>query len=433
MSILLCVCEAFQLDLLKDTLSFAVKHIPYYRRRSKVYSVPINNLSDLSKLPFVEPDEFVKNPQRFVSSKKWPDAVSYSSSTTGDIGRPRWHSEKEFQAYFEFCRRMGWTGVDMMSLSIHPFDQGPAPSFPDDIRAVAVPLLVPWHYEKIHRILRDGWEAPDGFHKVHHMHGFSPGLRILTEWFRQREIDPASFGIQLLEGYGSIQPEVWRRRLEKTWNARYIDRYGLSEIKHSSGVECADCGAYHFLPLVITEVVDIKTRKPVQEGIGIMVFTELYPFAQLQVLVRYWTGDIVEIAPACSHSSFGVRFLGRLLQSVVYRHPRAKPVVVGSLQVGEVCAEFPDIALSQISWADWAKDVGCPRFELSSEDSKLIIRVELRYSPELFPDRVREIKAHLGSALTEKVKDLGSAVKRREVDLQIQVAGPGEISNPVKV
>ena len=423
-----------QLTLLKDTLRFVLERIPYYRERSEDYSVSIKDIQDLAKLPFVEPDDFVNLPQNFASSMQWPSAVCYSSSTTGKMGRARWHIEEEYQAFYEFCRSMGWTkGGDKLTLSIHPFDQGPALSYPEDMRVVSVPLIVPWHYEKIHQILRDGWQAPNGFHQIYHLCGFSPGLRILTEWFIQRGIDPSGFGVKLLEGYGSIQPAVWRRKLEKIWDAPYIDRYGLSEVKHSSGIECTECGAYHFPPLVIAEVVDLKTREPIQEGIGVMVFTELYPFAQLQVLLRYWTGDIVEIVPSCTLSSFGVRFLGRLAHSVVLDIPRTNPLVAGSLQVGEICAELPDIALNPISWADWAQDVGAPRFHLSSKDSTLLIRVELRYSPDLFPERVQEMKDRLSSSLIEKMTGLRAAVASKEVDLQIEALGPGELGESIKV
>jgi len=420
------------LQRLQQTIQFAVKEIPYYRNRAAFYSKPVSTIEDLENLPFVMPNSFVADPRSFCSSSRWPDSVSFSSATTGSMGRPRWHLRAEKEAQIVYGQRKA--NPSGVTLVIHPFDQGAPLQIEEKPNDIYLPFFVPWHYELILNTLESGWASPAGQLPVSHIVAFSPALRILTTWLAERDRDPATFGVKEMVGYGSIQPLVWRRQLKKKWNAHYTDFYGLSEVKAVADT-CPICRNYHFLYPVIPEVVGPTSKQSVKQGVGVLVLTELMPFAQLQVLIRYWTEDLVEIASPCMLSPFGFKFRGRLADSVILKPQsnRTTEIVIGSLQTGEICSEFPDIAISKIPWASSFEDVGAPRFFLSGSEDTARLVVELRFTPELFQERTDQLIQSLRKAVLREITSLAAAVETGRTFLEIEAVGPGELQQITRV
>jgi len=427
-------------EQLADTLRFAVENIPWYRDRVDAYGGPLRSPEDLAQLPIIDRATVMADQRAFASSDELPSMISYSSSTTGGIGQPRWRNDAERLALANLLAssRDNAKGADSrdadgVTLVIHPFDQGPPVELMTATRRLYVGMFVPWHFELIHQILTEGWESPAGRLRVSAIDCFSPGLRILTEWFDQREIDPRGFGVKNLFGYGSLQPAAWRRRLTEQWGAAYCDLYGLSEVILSESAQCPLCRAYHFVFPIVPEVVDLTSRQPMTTGVGVLLLTELYPYAQLQLLMRYWTDDIVELVRPCPLGGMGIIFRGRRTSSVVIERGGRAPLVVGSLQVGEVCAEFADVAISEIPWAKWAIDVGIPRFSLTSVGREVRVIIELRYSPALFPERAVAVTGEVAAVLRREITGLSQAIDDCEVDLMVTCVGAGQIPENVKV
>jgi phenylacetate-coenzyme A ligase PaaK-like adenylate-forming protein len=427
-------------EQLNDTLRFAVENIPWYRDQADVYRGPLFTPQDLARLPIIDRATVMADQRAFASSDALPSVISYSSSTTGGIGQPRWRSEAEQLALASFLasardtvRRRDVHHTDGITLVIHPFDQGPPFEGMNETRRLYVGMFVPWHFELIKQILTDGWESPAGRLRITTIDCFSPGLRILTEWFDQRGIDPREFGVEMLIGYGSLQPARWRRRLSEVWGAGYCDLYGLSEVILSESAQCPLCEAYHFTFPIVPEVVDLVTRQPMTAGVGALLLTELYPYAQLQLFMRYWTDDIVELVPPCPLGGLGIKFRGRHTSSVIIGRGGRTPLVVGSVQVGSICADFADVAVSEIPWATWAHDVGTPRFSLSADDRQVRITVELRYSPSLFPERAALVADELDAVLRREISSLAQGIDDGEIDLLVTCVGAGQIPDAVKV
>lgn len=419
-------------EQLTDTVRFAVEHIPWYRERADRYAGPITSAEDLARLPILDRADVRADPRAFASSSEWPSSISYSSSTTGGVGQPRWRSDAE-QRELAALIAAAPADDDGITLAVHPLDQG-APAAPSSVtRRLTAGLLVPWHFEWIHQVLRDGWESPSGCVRVTTLDGFSPGLRVLTHWLLDRGIDPSTFGVRRIYGYGSIQPGHWRRRLEAVWGATYQDLYGLSEVMLSDAAQCPLCGAYHHRLPIVPEVLDLVTREPIEEGVGGLVLTELYPYAQLQLLVRYWTDDIVELAPPCPLGSFGIFVRGRRSMSAVIEHGPGRRLVVGGLQVGEVVAEHPDVAVTTLAWAPWATEAGAPRFRLEVRGSTIVATVGLRYDPGQFPAAAAAFVASILAQLRARVTGLAEWIDDGLVDLQVQTVPADLLGDPLKV
>jgi len=101
--------------------------------------------------------------------------------------------------------------------------------------------------------------------------------------------------------YGGFwQTERWRRRTREVWGARLLQEYGLTEFHQSYATECVHCGWYHFAPIVVEEVRDPHDpSRAVEGGVGRLYLTHLFPACLRQVMVRYDTGDLIEVGPTC--------------------------------------------------------------------------------------------------------------------------------------
>jgi hypothetical protein len=291
-------------------------------------------------------------------------------------------------------------------------------------------LFVPWHYEHVLDLLRNGWRWPGGVARISLLDASSPVLRVLTCWFERRGVDTRSFGVRHLEGYGSFHATNWRDRLVRSWGASYQDLFGLSEVKMSTARQCPLCNAYHFLLPIVAEIVDPMTRQPVTDGTGVLVLSELRPYAQLQVLLRYWTDDLVEVAGPCVAFGSGLQLLGRRSTSAVIERRGRRPLVVGDLQVADVCAELADVAQAEIAWAPWATDAGAPQCQVEAEGRTVLVTVGLRYAVDLFPRRTIEVVAAIRAGLLAKVSGLAEGVEMGDVKLEIRAADACDIDGP---
>src|SRR5262249_30793939 len=123
--------------------------------------------------------------------------------------------------------------------------------------------------------------------------------------------------LKYLVSFGEYVTAKWRSAYAEIWGCPLIDRYSLSEV-FGGATQSPVCGWYHFDPFVIPEVVSNRTKKPIAEGIGYLLLTALYPFQEAQPLVRYFTGDLVEVTHTkSSHPDcLAVRPLGRAVYGV---------------------------------------------------------------------------------------------------------------------
>jgi hypothetical protein len=148
---------------------------------------------------------------------------------------------------------------------------------------------------------------------------------------------------------------------------------------------------------VVTEVLHPKTLKPIQRGVGELVVTTLHPFVQAMPLIRYRTGDLVELGPRCATAGErGFRFRGRLAQCLL----DAKGNLRLSPQDVEAALDlFPEVArlahpLVELGVVK-SPDVGVPRFELQPDR----VRVEVRYEPVVFEAHARALQRSLQKTL----------------------------------
>jgi hypothetical protein len=289
------------------------------------------------------------------------------------------------------------------------------------------------------RVLRTEYDVPGHDRRISVLGGMGFQILFFTSWLLEQGVDPRGFGIAAVNVAGGFMPAHWRRFLEGAWGARVQDRFSLTESAAGASL-CARCGCFHPDPHLIAEAVDHDSGQPLQAGIGRLVLTNLHPFVQMQPLLRYDTGDLVELR-GCPLSARPVfRFLGRARNAASRVEGGRRRWLVFSAELHEVLATLPDLNLYEwFSNVRVARDrtVGSlPVMSLAAEpaeDGRLRLRLsaELRYAPHCHPARLdelrRQILAHLavvpGTTLAE---DLSSGA----VAFETRFLPPGGLRDP---
>lgn len=159
----------------------------------------------------------------------------------------------------------------------------------------------------------------------------------------QRDIEGPSLGLRHIvtggePGGGLVSV---RRRIEDAFHADVTEAMGLGDISPSLYGECPMKGGMHFCgqALVWVELIDPDTRDPlsIEAGaIGEPVYTSLV--REAMPLIRFRSGDVVEIGTSCpcGRTGFRQRVLARVDDMFIVRgvnvYPSAVQAVVGEFR-----------------------------------------------------------------------------------------------------
>ena len=161
-------------------------------------------------------------------------------------------------------------------------------------------------------------------------------------------LSPLDLGLRigLFGGEPGLQDRRFRSGIEKKWGFRAVDaNYGMSEVLSIFGSECdARCGL-HFEggDAVLPEIrkADSDETLAFEPGsVGELVLTHLQ--RQCQPLVRYRTGDVVEVLStdrcACGRGTPRFRVVGRVDEMIVVRGLNVFPSAIAEVihQFGEL-------------------------------------------------------------------------------------------------
>lgn len=119
---------------------------------------------------------------------------------------------------------------------------------------------------------------------------------------------------KLLPGGGFLSGSR-RKLLEKTWNAKAYNMFGMSEMFGPMAGECTCQDGQHYLDdYLMIEIIDPETGMPAAEGaVGVAVYTTLWKKGF--PLLRYWTDDVISLKNepcGCGSSLPRIYYHGRL-------------------------------------------------------------------------------------------------------------------------
>lgn len=420
---------------LVETLAHAAAHAPYYRRTWGRTWRRVRSVRELPALPFLTKAEAIRNQRALVTTEGRAFVGVVSSGTHARDGRllrvPRTEDEAQALAELEAQVYGDAPADDGWGLEVRNVHHG--------VLGEAKPgrLVVPWTYTaQALRLLEDVLDGPqaDG-RRVTSMVVGAGAITAFTSWLLARDVDPARFGVSVIGTNGFRLAPRWKARVAAAFDATVLDNYSLSELP-TPALECTTCGFNHWLlPPVVSEVVDPFTKMPLTKGVGVLVVTTLVPFVSAMPLVRYWTGDLVELGPRCDAvDDVGFRFRGRLEQSLATKQ---HGVLVAVQDVMDVVESSPLTArhphpMERLELIDGV-ECGAGKVELSLSTTRgrvsPKVRVELRFDPRLFPEEAEAFGGELAKALLAASPALRKLERSKAGELEVALCAPGTLKN----
>jgi hypothetical protein len=252
------------------------------------------------------------------------------------------------------------------------------------------------------------------------VYGLERNLRAFTTDTRDRyQIFPSN--LEMIISCTSYLTAGWRALHERTWGCPVVDRFGLSEV-FGGATQDLTCGWWHFDPVVIPEVIGHRSGAVLREGRGLLVMTGLFPFQEAQPMVRYSTGDLVDVTHACSSrpGHLAIRPLGRAHCGVPF--PEGDEWLLTPAQIHEVIESLPGIdRVPLYRDSPQVRDpyaIGHPKYRIDYDVKLGEVRIDLRIVLRSGADQSRA-RAHVIVGFLERETPLGDAVAAGEASLNI--------------
>jgi hypothetical protein len=234
----------------------------------------------------------------------------------------------------------------------------------------------------------------------------------------ERGIDASQLGIEQIYTAYAFVDDGLRQFLINGFGARLIERFSLSEIFGGATLR-ADLDAFVLDPYVVGEIVD-EDGRPVAAGeAGELVMTELYPLVQMQPLIRYRTGDVVQRVEG--GADLALRWWGRRHECVSVGAGEAHRWLLGSRHVSNALAGEPGAARHAVREqlrSVHAHHLGPIDYELNGpqfDSTAFSITIRVTQPPLLYPQASSAMVARLWDALARACAGTGlSACVRLE-------------------
>ncbi|WP_157790555.1 hypothetical protein [Bradyrhizobium japonicum] len=291
--------------------------------------------------------------------------------------------------------------------------------------------------ETAKNLLQRTFNFPGVESRVSALIGFDILIKALTAYLVAEGVPLRSLGVRQIYTTGGYMSPATKLRLAELWHANVHDRLSMSEI-FGGATEMYAGGPWVFDVEAVPEVVHPTTLKPVRKGVGALLMTSLYPFSQMSPMIRYDTGDLVEVVDETSafEGNLIVRFRGRRRRSIINTDGEEVEPLVLSTDLADTVEMWPDIAITPhftyIKDKAVAEFVGKPHCELSAALSEragsISIKLGLRYSPWLFPERATQIKTEFARTLIDRSPSLARGIQEGRLTLQIDLASADQVA-----
>lgn len=422
---------SFANDLVVATIKNAAK-LPFYRDHWAGYDwKSITRVDQLSGIPVLSKPEMLKFLAGFEYTDK-PALVSHSSGTSGTI-TVRCRSKDEIKSLWNIRHDEKSRLEEVITplvLSVDGANHGqmmPMPSTQFALKAVGFDHAVIQHViQQLGRTYNfpgvstniQAIDAPLGF------------IKLLTLELMQRGIDPRTLGVRLLTTYGEYVSQKWTKWLQYCWNSNHIDRYANSECV-GGATKCEKCGWFSFLPESWPEIVDPNSHETISEGIGYLAMTELYPFSQLQPMIRFVPGDIMEVrSHNCDNKKQRTfRYLGRADRALTTIDKGQTKFILFSAEVADaldsLCHLEREETFHTLPLPFHARDLAPPLCKLQLKDTGtvqvILVTLVPTFSPHVFKEEAEKLKAKTKEALLKYCSGLKNLIQSNEFAIEIRL------------
>lgn len=424
----------FREQLLPPTLKHAFEHSSYYRDLYNLRDVgSIARIEDLRRLPVLSRSAVQDNLSSLLVRRS-PVAMVQQTTGTGGRALPIYKSHSEITFIREFFgKTLSNLAERQRTLTLTLVDayHGRPLEVPANVFPLHVGMTDDIHAKEARRILETEFDIANTERRVSVLIGLVPYLKTLTQYLVDTGFNFKACGVKVICPICTIITPRWRQILETTWGAQVAERYSLSEV-FGGATRNPRTTTYLFDPVVIPEVVDPFSERPIVAGMGVLLLTTLFPFVEMQPLIRYRTDDLVTVTKWDGDAGEPhVAFKGRLANAPIVEVDGKARVLFAPSDVYEALDSIPDIETSdrfldmrQLSDKTVAGSLAFSA-TVESRDSRiyLTITVGLRYSPNLYPGRVQELEKQI----REKMVSVCDPIKDGSCALSIFFAGPKQV------
>jgi hypothetical protein len=424
--------------LVKETMDHIQEKSPFYQNLYRGIDLSkITKASDLKLLPVLRKED-LKNVEETISDGVHVSRFHYTSGTTGEPFRVA-VSEEELEIIADFfgedVKRKNieekYLGI-LLSSVLHG---APSPVPPSHVF-----WLNFFYYDEEHfKHAAEALLAEHNYPGVRKRVSIAAGVWVqeLTYYLLKEGYDLLDTEVNTLINTGLYLTPKRRTFLRQAWGIAPTDRYSLAEI-FGGATECDKCGGYHFDPMVIPEVVNPVTLEPVSSGYGAMVLTSPYPFRQAQPMIRYWTGDLVEVVPSDCVDDVSILPKGRLVNTYMITKDHTTDYLMIPSDVYSAIDGYPDVARGLFYphvdfLKEWHDFFGFPRWNMKAEKQGnthvIRIQVELKYHTWMYPKRVKELQSEIEKYLLEHNAVLKSYTESGKAELTIDLLSRGSIKD----
>lgn len=231
--------------------------------------------------------------------------------------------------------------------------------------------------------------------------------------------------LQIILSHSQFLTECWRDRFESTWGAKVVDRFGISEV-FGGATRSLTCGWYHFEPVLVPEVVGARSHRVITEGVGLLAVTSLFPFQQAQPLVRYLTGDLVEVTHERSSrpGTLSIKPLGRARFGIP--EPDSDNWLITPSSILEAVDEIPELCRTQrfsdVGQVSDPRAVGHPIYRTRSVSKAWGLRVcvDLVISDSTSVGRRSQIQQTVAADVKRRNPRLVAAIAEGRAELTVE-------------
>ena len=390
--------DALHLRRLQSLIKYAYEHIPMYRDlydKAHVKPDDIKSLDDFAnKIPTIDKSDVVlyqslRPPFGDSIVKDSDDYCNFYFQTSGTTGTPL----KEIGYYRDMVKN-GWVfnwwanGIRPRDIIYFAFSFGTFMAFWSAYHS-AVSLGA--------QIISSGGASTE--QRVKQIMELKPTVLLATPTYalriaevaREMGIDPARTTIRIVSSAGEpgyVLPAL-RESVEKTWGAKAIDLYGLSDLWGCDAWHCpVHLDRLHLTETVAYGIVLDKEGRPVPDGgQGEWVLTN---FVNIMPLIKYRTHDVVEWHKEpcdCGRTWIWLRngVLGRTDQMVTIKGTNVYPTAIQSI-IGESDGLTENLEI-----------------HIHAEEGGSAVTVRVEADPAVSSDRYGELMTKLANDLRYRI------------------------------
>lgn len=311
--------------------------------------------------------------------------------------------------------------------------QGSRPFNPIELGAIVVPLRSRNGYKACWTLLNKSFAFAGHEDRVSVLALPLPAVKKLVHFILDERLDRSQLALRSVATYSAYLSPSWRELIENVLRAPVTDHFGMTEVMSARATECDFCGHYHYGDNAIAEY-DTSGRI-VQEGTHahLLLTSLLEPREDNVPVLRYETGDIVQIGPVCpAHGERGFRPRGRRNQALRRQvNGREEYILLGAdiLDFIDTHAWVARIANVRHGGVTRTEDESFCKWRLEQRDDHATLRIELTSGTAIYPSQWKEFECALRSHLVAANPAFDRALNEQKLRFLIEPCVPGAIAD----